>query len=287
MKGKMFKYIFSLLLLFVVLSGNSQTINGRLYTQFNNYYKWRGGAFDSVLLLPNLTGTAGLRGGALRYNGADSSLYVYTGTQWRKIDGSGSGSNPTLQQVTTQGNTTTTDIVKTDGFGRELVVIRGPVSEGQVRVMNPLESGGGSQYTTYGRHGIGYMGNLNTGGVIQYPDTTGIGQRFVIGAKLNGTVSFPSTGGFIDLGTISLSGSGTLDFPSTDHHHSSDLTINVTGASVGDVVAIGVPIEALSANGIYVGWVSATDTVTIRFTNTHNSNNENPNSGLFKIKVFK
>jgi hypothetical protein len=42
-----------------------------------------------VLLLPNLTGTAGLRGGALRYNGADSSLYVYTGTQWRKIDGSG------------------------------------------------------------------------------------------------------------------------------------------------------------------------------------------------------
>jgi len=89
MKGKMFKYIFSLLLLFVVLSGNSQTINGSLYTQFNNYYKWRGGAFDSVLLLPNLTGTAGLRGGALRYNGADSSLYVYTGTQWMKIDGSG------------------------------------------------------------------------------------------------------------------------------------------------------------------------------------------------------
>jgi hypothetical protein len=89
MKGKMFKYIFSLLLLFVALSGNSQTINGRLYTQFNNYYKWRGGAFDSVFLLPNLTGTAGLRGGALRYNGSDSSLYVYTGTQWRKIDGSG------------------------------------------------------------------------------------------------------------------------------------------------------------------------------------------------------
>ena len=88
--GKMFKYIFSLLLLFVVLSGNSQTINGRLYTQFNNYYKWRGGAFDSVLLLPNLTGTAGLRGGALRYNGSDSSLYVYTGTQWQKIGGGGS-----------------------------------------------------------------------------------------------------------------------------------------------------------------------------------------------------
>ena len=110
MKGKMFKYICSLLLLFVVLSGNSQTINGRLYTQFNNYYKWRGGAFDSVLLLPNLTGTAGLRGGALRYNGADSSLYVYTGTQWRKIDGSGSGSTPTLEMVTDVGNTTSNNI---------------------------------------------------------------------------------------------------------------------------------------------------------------------------------
>ena len=115
MMGKMYKYIFSVLLLFVVLSGNSQTINGRLYTQFNNYYKWRGGAFDSVLLLPNLTATAGLRGGALRYNCADSSLYVWSGFQWRKIDGG--GSTPTLQQVTTQGNTTTDSINVVDDNG--------------------------------------------------------------------------------------------------------------------------------------------------------------------------
>jgi hypothetical protein len=81
--GKMFKYIFSLLLLFVALSGNSQTINGRLYTQFNNYYKWRGGAFDSVLLLPNLTGTAGLRGGALAYN--DFGLRFYTDSYWKGV----------------------------------------------------------------------------------------------------------------------------------------------------------------------------------------------------------
>jgi hypothetical protein len=200
MKGKMFKYICSLLLLFVALSGNSQTINGRLYTQFNNYYKWRGGAFDSVLLLPNLTGTAGLRGGALRYNGSDSSLYVYTGTQWQKIGGG--GSTPTLQQVTNQGFTTTTDILKTDGFGRKLVETRGSVSQGQLRIFNPLESGGENNHTTYGRHGIAYIGNVNTGAAIQYPDTTGIGQRFVIGAKLNGTAFFPSIGGFIDLGTI-------------------------------------------------------------------------------------
>lgn len=96
MKARMFKYLFSLLFLLVALSGNSQTINGRLYTQFNNYYKWRGGAFDSVLLLPNLTGTAGLRGGALRYNGADSSLYVYTGTQWQKIGGGGSTTDSSI-----------------------------------------------------------------------------------------------------------------------------------------------------------------------------------------------
>lgn len=73
-----------------VLSSNGQTINGRLYTQFNNYYKWRGGGFDSVLLLPDVTATAGLRRGAIRYNPTDSTIYLWTGTQWRQVVGGSS-----------------------------------------------------------------------------------------------------------------------------------------------------------------------------------------------------
>jgi len=205
MKGKMFKYICSVLLLFVVLSGNSQTINGRLYTQFNNYYKWRGGAFDSVLLLPNLTGTAGLRGGALRYNGSDSSLYVYTGTQWRKIDGSG-GSTPTLQQVTTQGNTTTNDIFLTGislfksaaGPGNSIgnIVVKSTYNGDSIKINNRhlYWNITGSNFTT----GISTNAPSQNNNIL-YPDSSG---TLPLRVKLNNTTYAPASNGTVDLGTI-------------------------------------------------------------------------------------
>ncbi len=51
MKAKIFGFFCSLILLSASVKG--QTIDGVLYTNFNNYYKWRGGAFDSTLLIPN------------------------------------------------------------------------------------------------------------------------------------------------------------------------------------------------------------------------------------------
>jgi len=72
-------------LLLLAASSKGQTIDGVLYTNFNNYYKWRGGAFDSVLLLPQIAASIGRRPGALRYNTADSSVYSWTGTQWRRV----------------------------------------------------------------------------------------------------------------------------------------------------------------------------------------------------------
>lgn len=56
----------------------------------------------------------------------------------------------------------------------------------------------------------------------------------------------------------------TLDFPSTTSTAVSDLTITATGATVGDVVSIGVPNSSITATGSWFAWVSATDTVTIR-----------------------
>jgi len=85
MKAKMYRYIYSFILIFICLTGKSQTTDGVLYTNFNNYYKWRGGAFDSTLLLPNIAASIGRRPGALRYNTTDSSVYSWTGTQWQKI----------------------------------------------------------------------------------------------------------------------------------------------------------------------------------------------------------
>jgi hypothetical protein len=83
-----------------------------------------------------------------------------------------------------------------------------------------------------------------------------------------------------------LTGSATLDFPSTTTLLSADLTITVTGAADGDVVSLGVPNAAVNANTSYSAWVSAANTVTVRFNN-YSSGTVNPASGSFKVFVTK
>lgn len=92
MKAKILGFFCSLL---IINFAYGQTIDGRLYTQFNNYYKWRGGGFDSTLLLPTISATAGKRQGAIRYSSADSSVYTWSGTQWIKLGGA-SGDTATV-----------------------------------------------------------------------------------------------------------------------------------------------------------------------------------------------
>jgi hypothetical protein len=81
-----------------------------------------------------------------------------------------------------------------------------------------------------------------------------------------------------------LSGSGTLDFPSTGAHSSSDLTITVTGAAVGDIVILGTPVQDI--DGTFTAFVSAANTVTVRY-NHYGSGTNNPASGTFKVYVIK
>jgi hypothetical protein len=81
-----------------------------------------------------------------------------------------------------------------------------------------------------------------------------------------------------------LSGSGTLDFPSTGAHSSSDLTITVTGAAVGDIVILGTPVQDI--DGTFTAFVSTANTVTVRY-NHYGSGNTNPASGTFKVYVIK
>ena len=83
-----------------------------------------------------------------------------------------------------------------------------------------------------------------------------------------------------------LTGSATLNFPSTLTMLSADLTITVTGAADGDVVSLGVPNAAVNANTFYSAWVSAANTVTIRFNN-YSIGTVDPASALFKVFVTK
>jgi hypothetical protein len=83
-----------------------------------------------------------------------------------------------------------------------------------------------------------------------------------------------------------LTGSNTLDFASTSAQNSRDMTISVTGAADGDVVSLGVPNVAVNANTSYSAWVSADNTVTVRFNN-YSSGTVDPAQGSFKVFVTK
>ena len=79
----------------------------------------------------------------------------------------------------------------------------------------------------------------------------------------------------------------TLDFGSTAAGTVSDLTVTVTGAAVGDIVTIGVPHGSVPAAGTFFAWVSATNTVTVRYSNNALVTAYDPASGSFKVRVEK
>lgn len=85
---------------------------------------------------------------------------------------------------------------------------------------------------------------------------------------------------------VMLSASSTLDFSSTSAGTNSDLTITVTGAADGDPVSLGVPTASINSNSSFSAWVSASNTVTVRFNN-YSSGTIDPASGTFKVTVTK
>lgn len=84
-----------------------------------------------------------------------------------------------------------------------------------------------------------------------------------------------------------LTNTATLNFPSTIAGASSDLTITITGAADADVTALGLPNAAVVANGVYTAWVSAADTITVRFTNTNLVTTLDPASASFRVSLTK
>jgi hypothetical protein len=56
---------------------------------------------------------------------------------------------------------------------------------------------------------------------------------------------------------------------------------------VGDVVSLGVDNASVVAAGNFTAWVSAADTVTVRYSNNSLVTAYDPASGTFKVIVFK
>jgi hypothetical protein len=218
--------------------------------------------------------------------------------QVRRYTGNWAAPAPSLQQVTTVGNSTTDSInIKTplgklaasftsvDFAGDENTI-------GDIRLRNTFDSSYLridylNIYKFFSPTGLskqlGFKNLRNQYSQIFIPDSSGVlAQRILV----NGTTYSTSDNGVIDMNGLWINGSATLDFGNTSAQNSADLTITVTGAASGDVVSLGVPNGSVSANTCFTAWVSATDTVTVRFNN-YSSGAVDPSSGTFKVKVFK
>jgi len=218
--------------------------------------------------------------------------------QVRRFTGAFPGSIPTLQQVTTAGNTTTDSLNIKTPLGKTAVSITSldfagaENTSGEIIFRNTFDSSrlkiselGFDRYftPTSSSKQVRFNNIRDQYSQISFPDSSGtLAQR----VKANGVTYSAGFNGVVDIGDYWLSGSATLDFPNTGNGNESDLTITVTGASEGDVVAIGVPNAAIQSHSCYTAWVSATNTVTIRFNN-YGSGSHNPASATFKVKVLK
>ena len=121
--------------------------------------------------------------------------------------------------------------------------------------------------------------------------------KFTSGTNLTtpeaGAVEFDGTNYFVTASTTrytlakTLTATASLNFPPTPVQTSSDLTITVTGAAVGDVVELGVPSSAVIANTCYTAFVSSADTVTVRLNNYDVLASADPGAATFRVSVLK
>lgn len=114
---------------------------------------------------------------------------------------------------------------------------------------------------------------------MSYSQTTGY-----LLVNVDGTFRLP-TGVTVSMGIL-IKDSATLNFDLTALSYQ-DLNITVTGAALGDIVAIGVPNGAVVLDLTYFGWVSGTNTVSVRCSRIGGGGATDPPSGTFKAIVFK
>ncbi len=130
------------------------------------------------------------------------------------------------------------------------------------------------------RMSLAGSGTLETTRVTMQAGTATAGTaplKFTSGTNLTtpeaGAIEFDGTNYYATASTTRytlakvLSASAALNFPSTADNSTSDLTITVTGAAAGAAVSLGTPNTAVAAGSNYTAWVSASNTVTVRFSN--------------------
>lgn len=101
----------------------------------------------------------------------------------------------------------------------------------------------------------------------------------------NATFQFNGTSWILITPTGIRSGTATLDFPNIGAGAQQELTVTVTGATLGDSVLLG-PSSGLEGGLCATGYVSASNTVTVRLCN-FTSGAINPASATWRATVMK
>lgn len=209
-------------------------------------------------------------------------VMTYTSNGWRPA--AAGGSTPTLQQVTDEGAATTNSItagasISLSDPNNLFIVGTGTTDD---RTYTLPDASGTFLVSVPTLQEVTDAGNSTEslkiasgadGSFLQYAGGVGNYDAFLPAASGNVVVSQSAT--------------ATLNFPSTAASTCSDLTITVTGAADGNPATPGVPNASILANGSYSAWVSASNTVTVRFCNHQAVGALDPASGTFRATVLK
>lgn len=107
----------------------------------------------------------------------------------------------------------------------------------------------------------------------------------IFGNIPSGTYDYFSLGGGTAL-KRHLTTTAVMDFGPVGANASFDIDVTLTGAAVGDTVAIGVDPASVVAGIAYTAWVNSANTVRVRCTNATTSTVD-PASGTFRVSVWK
>jgi len=214
----------------------------------NNYGVFGFGAIDGVHGVGNSNGVFGFN----NTNGANGSLGTATniGVYGSSISGSGVVGN------TANGTTAT---AAAGVFNNDAVGNAGNILLGQ--------SAGVTKFSVDGKGDVAASGNATVGGSV----TIGTG-----GTPILEHLSQPFS----------------VSVPGVSPNNCATLTpVTFTGASDGYTIALGVPnalVAGTSGDFLeYFGWVSATNTVTIRVCNPHGGSASNSVSGTIRVDIWK
>jgi hypothetical protein len=223
-----------------------------------------------------------------RFN-ADNTVTALDAASFRTAIGAGTGNgNGTVTSVTgslpisSSGGTTPNITIANAGVSTTGVVTASTQTFGGAKTFNGDINGSSALNMTgfstlTGGASIGTMATTSS-----LTHILGVNSSNAIG-EIGVGDGIKFSAGFLGLDvfkTIAL-----LDVPITGAQTSSDTPFTVTGAVLGQPVILGVPNVSSSANTSYSAWVSAANTVTIRFNN-YSSISVNPPSGSFSIVVL-